>query len=175
MEEIWKDIVGYEGLYQVSNHGRVRSLDREIAWKGTWRFYKGKVMKQRKDKDGYLTIQLYKNGNRKDYFVHRLVALAFIPNVDSKKQVNHLDGRNDNNHVSNLEWASENNQHCYDTGLRDSLNGERHINAKLKETDVLIIRLMLDNGILQRIIAQKFGVTRSIITRIKSKKLWSHI
>lgn len=108
MEEIWKDIEGYEGYYQVSNLGRVRSLD-HIDCRG--RHIKGKTTKQLKDKDGYYYVQLNKNGVQTKKKVHRLVAIAFIPNPENKREVSHLDETKTNNQVSNLEWATskENN------------------------------------------------------------------
>lgn len=103
MEEIWKDIVGYEGLYQVSNLGRVKSLDR-IDASGHRR--KGKILKPRINHDGYVQINLHKNSIRKTVSVHRIVAIAFIPNTENKREVNHVDENKANNHVSNLQWCS---------------------------------------------------------------------
>ena len=107
--EIWRKIEGYEGLYEVSNLGQVRS------------FYSGeaKILKPWVDKDGYLTVTLYKNGKGYAKKVHRLVAVAFIPNIDNKPQVNHIDGNKQNNTVDNLEWVTskENIQHAWNTGL----------------------------------------------------------
>ena len=101
LEEIWKDIEGYEGLYQVSSWGRVKNSRT------------GRVLKSGKDMYGYLFVNLYKNGKRTNYKVHRLVAQAFIPNPQNKPQVNHIDEDKENNYVENLEWstAKENNNH----------------------------------------------------------------
>lgn len=98
--EIWKDIKDYEGLYQVSNYGRVKSLGGKSNHK------KSIVLKQNKDKNGYFFVILKHNGTSKYYKVHRLVAEAFIPNPNNKPQVNHLDENKQNNNVYNLEWAS---------------------------------------------------------------------
>lgn len=110
----WKDIQGYEGLYQVSNLGEVRSLK-----------YKGrnniKILKGASDKDGYRRVALFdKEKCRKEYRIHRLVAEAFIPNPENKPQVNHIDGNKINNKSDNLEWATqeENMQHAYKMGLK---------------------------------------------------------
>lgn len=97
--EIWKDIEGYEGLYQVSNFGNVKSLNYN-------RTGKEKILKSKKDKDGYLQFSLCKNGKVKHFKTHRLVALAFIPNLENLPQVNHKDENKENNHVDNLEWVS---------------------------------------------------------------------
>jgi hypothetical protein len=115
MEEIWKDIKGYEGLYQVSNLGRVKTLKKKYS-EGE------KHRKIRLDRNGYLTVSLSKNGKQNTMKVHRLVAIAFIVNSENKPFVNHLDGVKNNNIVDNLEWvtASENVKHAFRIGLKNS-------------------------------------------------------
>ena len=106
--EIWKDIAGYEGLYQVSNLGRIRSLTRKVSVVGkkNGRVFKGKIKKDvREKKNGYLVVSLFRKGNSKRFFIHRLVATAFIPNSNDLPQVNHKDEDKTNNKVSNLEWC----------------------------------------------------------------------
>lgn len=95
MQEIFKDIEGYEGLYQISNFGNVKSL----------RFGKEKILKERTI-NGYLAVNLHKDGKKKSYLVHRLVASAFLPNPNNLLQVNHIDEVKTNNRVDNLEWCS---------------------------------------------------------------------
>lgn len=102
MDEIWKDISGYEGLYQVSNLGRVRSLDRI----SNGRRLKGALKSNIKDKDGYFKVNLYKDGKLSTQQVHRLVAKSFIPNPDNLPQVNHKDEDKTNNCADNLEWCT---------------------------------------------------------------------
>lgn len=92
MEE-WKDVVGYEGIYQVSSYGRVKKNN-------------GKELSQRKDQDGYLIVTLYKGGIRADYKAHRLVGMAFIDNPNNYPVINHKDENPSNNHVENLEWCT---------------------------------------------------------------------
>lgn len=99
LEEIWKPIEGYEGLYEVSNLGRVRSLNYNHTGKV-------KILSLRVNKYGYIQVGLYNNGKRKFYGVHRLVAQAFIPNQDNKTEVNHIDEDKTNNIVTNLEWCT---------------------------------------------------------------------
>lgn len=103
--EEWRDIRGYEGLYQVSNFGRVRSLDK--ISRNRWGEYllKGCVLAPLVGTKGYLLVRLYKNGSAKTLKIHRLVAEAFIPNPNNLPQVNHKDENKQNNVVSNLEWC----------------------------------------------------------------------
>ena len=121
--EIWKDIAGYEGWYQVSNMGRVRSVDRTVYFniksgKGS-RFYKGQI-KSFKYHNGYQMVNLLKNKNLEVVYVHRLVLETFVPQVEGKTWCNHKNGIKSDNRVENLEWCtpSENNQHATEMGLR---------------------------------------------------------
>ena len=102
IEEIWRPVVGYEGLYEVSNTGRVRSLDKYDSMN---RFLRGRILRLFTDGLGYLRAQLYSNSKRKSFLVHRLVAQAFIPNPDNLPQVNHRDENPSNDNVDNLEWC----------------------------------------------------------------------
>lgn len=139
MKEVWKDIKDYEGLYQVSNLGRVRSLDRYIEtfiknqigrYKCT-KFYKGYILKQQ-TYQGYKCVQIHTNGQYKWEKVHRLVAETFIPNSNNLPQVNHIDGNKENNKVDNLEWCthSENIKHAYNNNLIN------HYKRKIKQYDL---------------------------------------
>lgn len=117
-EEIWKDIIGYEGLYQVSSLGRVRSLDRYVVDSlENRRFYKGKVLSPVKDTDGYLKVGLSYNGKCKKCLVHRLAAQAFIENFDNLPEVNHKDEDKTNNNVDNLEWCTAKYNSNYGTSI----------------------------------------------------------
>ena len=112
MNEIWKDIKGFEGLYQISSFGRVKSLIRETR---NGHCKKDKIINGRHDKKGYIHYALRKNGKAYERKGHRLVAEAFILNINNKSQVNHIDGNKTNNNVYNLEWCtnSENQKHSY--------------------------------------------------------------
>ena len=122
MEEIWKWIDGYENMYQVSNLGRVRSVDRDVYCEvspNKLQHIYGKVLKQGTNHKGYPIVYLSKDGKQKTITVHRLVALTFIENPLNLPQVNHIDGDKTNNNVSNLEWCdnSYNQIHAHKTGL----------------------------------------------------------
>ncbi|MEL7409252.1 MAG: NUMOD4 domain-containing protein, partial [Cyanobacteria bacterium J06558_2] len=147
LTEYWLDIPNYEGYYQVSNYGNVRSLDRVIKEKtGKIQTLKGQVLKARINRSGYYHIGLSKNGTRITFAIHQLVAQAFIPNPDSKKTVNHIDGNKLNNSLSNLEWStySENLEHAYKTGLRSPVSSDvilqKNYRRKLKPIQVIEIK-----------------------------------
>ena len=102
--EIWKDIKGYEGYYQVSNLGRIRSLDR---WgKGIKKFYKGKIISQSKHPTGYMMVSLCKDASARTFKVHRLIAEAFIPNPENKPCIDHINTIRDDNRIENLRWCT---------------------------------------------------------------------
>lgn len=128
MEEEWKDIEGYEGLYQVSNLGRIKSVlfrNRVVSKK------QDKILKCIHTKD-YDHINLYKNGKQTQYLIHKIVAKTFIPNPKNKPEINHIDGNKQNNNAENLEWCtrSENQIHAYKTGLQKPRKGYE---SKLKK------------------------------------------
>lgn len=110
----WADIPGWEGRYEVSDDGRVRSW-----WYGKKHLTVGRELKQKLDKYGYAVVCLHYGSTKKHPTVHRLVASAFLPNTDGKPQVNHKNGIKTDNRVENLEWSTnvENIQHAFDTGL----------------------------------------------------------
>lgn len=106
MIEIWKDILDYEGLYQISNFGNVKALERYINIRDKQALLKEKFLKFDDSNLGYRRVTLSKNGKTKRFFVHRLVALHFLDKVEGKDIVNHLDNNPSNNHVNNLEWCT---------------------------------------------------------------------
>lgn len=137
--EQWKDIPQYEGIYQVSDKGRVRSLDRVCKYKdGRVRIHVGRIIKQVIDACGYQTVMLSVNRKYKHFKTHRLVAIAFIPNPKNLPEVNHIDGVKTNNQRVNLEWvtSSQNKRHAAKIGLTHPArnlsfcSGEKHHNAK---------------------------------------------
>lgn len=135
-KEIWKPIKGYEGHYEVSSNGNVRSKKRNIDFvrlnkKGS-RVCESVMFTPQKSKDGYSGVQLRGNGRPKTFKIHRLVAQAFIPMEDNRDCVNHINGIKTDNRVENLQWCtrSENTQHAYNTGLKKPIKGKHHYKAK---------------------------------------------
>jgi hypothetical protein len=110
--EFWRNIIGYEGLYQISTLGNVKSLGNEFS-------KKERLLKQKLDRNGYKSISLCKNGQSKYFSIHRLVAIHFLNRKDPSLHVNHRDGIKTNNNLHNLEWVtrSENQKHAYRLGL----------------------------------------------------------
>lgn len=178
--EIWKDVVGYEGLYTVSNIGNIKSLDRFIIIKNEQkdyiRFEKGVSKKLSIHYKGYLTSSLSKEGNIFNTFVHRIVARAFIDNPENKKEVNHINGIKTDNRVENLEWVTskENSKHAWNNNLNKPKNGQQNGNSKLKKEDILVIRnLFLEHSSVQ--IGKLYNVNNTTINRIVNKKTWRHV
>jgi hypothetical protein len=177
-EEIWKDINGYEGFFMISNQGRVKSLDRVIEHTNHGLcLIKGKLRKLPISDKGYHKVGLNKDGKTKKFAVHRLVAQAFIPNPESKPQVNHIDGVKTNNNVSNLEWVTnyENAYHAIDMGLHNN-KGAKNGNSKLNKEDVIAIKGKLNkegNNIVE--LAKEYSVGYTAIYNILKGISWNHI
>lgn len=175
MEEIFKDIEGYEGLYQISNLGRVKSLCRVVTTTdGRIRTLKEKILSLGLNTYGYNYLGLCKGGKRKFITIHRLVADTFIPNPDNKPQVNHINGIKTDNTIDNLEWttAKENMRHAVNSKLKISSKGTEHGMSKLTEKEVLEIR---ESNLSQRKLAKLYAVTQPLISSIKRREIWKHI
>lgn len=170
-KEIWKDIPGYEGLYQVSNKGNVKSLNYR-------RTGKENILKVRYDKCGYLRTNLTKNKIQISFYVHRLVACVFnnLP-LNINLTVNHKDGNKTNNNLENLELCTieENNKHALRMGLLNPARGSKAGPSKLTEEQVLSIREDIKTGLTHKSIAIKYGVTEGAIASIKTGRTWKHL
>ncbi len=175
MKEIWKDIPDYIGIYQVSNLGQVKSLDRTITKGNNFtQKCKGKILSKWINGRGYANTVLWKDGTQKTFRIHRLVCIMFLENPLDKEQVNHKDGNKLNNCVDNLEWCTnlENIRHAYKTGLKTGNLGTINGSSKLTEEEVISIR---NSSKSSETLAYLYKVNTSTITRIKSRKLWKHI
>jgi|GEM_PF-1593221 len=174
--EVWKDVPGYEGLYQVSSLGKFRSYDSlKIAFGKGYYTQKGRILKQSKEKNGYLRIALFKDLVNIKYRAHRIVAEVFVPNPEHKDQVNHINGIKTDNRAVNVEWvtASENQIHAVTTGLRPI--GEDIYCAKVTENQVLIFREEYASGLSVPEIFRKHNVSRHLVNRIVKNKSWKHL
>lgn len=180
--ELWKPVIGFENLYEISNLGRVRSLDR-ITESGQFR--KGKIRECYCYVNDYKVVKLYYNGKTFNKYIHRLLAEAFVPNPNPElyDTVNHIDGNRGNNSLDNLEWCTQkqNIQHAWKTGLIPSVinSGESNTNSKLTEKDVLEIRAIYvphsKGEFGTKALSERFGVTAKTIGRIIRKELWKNI
>lgn len=180
--EIWKDISGYLGVYQVSSFGNVRSLERYRKYKNTNYLYTipAKELKQKLTRTGYKTVHLRTN-NESWPSVHRLVALAFISNPSSKNTVNHKDGNKLNNNISNLEWATESEQmiHAIKNNLYKPPSllqyvecGTDHYNCKLKEENIKEIKELRLKGNTYKSISDIYNISISQVFRICKNQSW---
>lgn len=176
MKEIFKQVNGFENLYEVSNFGRVKSLDKIVdKWDGK-RLVKSKILKPQLQNNGYLSTTLYKELKPKTLSIHRLVAEAFIPNPENKKTVNHIDGNKLNNHLENLEWNTHKENHIHSKVNKLKATGSRVGTSLLTEEQVLEIRTYNTSirGVTNEL-AKKYGVSRGCIQDIIYRKSWFHI
>lgn len=135
--EVWKDIPEYEGLYEASTLGRIRTEEGKTTYSALHgeRVWKSRILSAKVDKKNSHRVSLYKNKVRKDWLVHRLIALTFLPAIEGKNYVNHIDGNRNNNELENLEWCdhTENNNHAFDSGLIQTGKQVKLINIETNE------------------------------------------
>jgi hypothetical protein len=169
--ELWKWVPEFEGRYEVSSEGQIRS-----HLHGKLRY-----LKLCADPRGYIPVNLSEpDGKRKRYWLHRLVAIVFIPNPQNRKEVNHKNGVKSDCRVANLEWVSrsQNIRHAYEQGLITTIGqrGARNFNTKLTDAKVLEMRrLYAEREMTQEEIGKLFGVTKLTAYRILNRLSWTHI
>ena len=167
--ENWYDVKGFEGTLQVTKSGKVRTKDRFVEYspygKKRKQFCKGSVLNQAPDSKGALCVWFTHNKRNMSRRVHRLLALTFLPNPENKPQVNHKDGNRKNNHIDNLEWATqeENMYHAKINGLTN----QPKINWEVAQE---IIRRYDQGGITQKELAEEYGCTPSNISNVVRKR-----
>lgn len=162
--ETWKEIKDFPD-YEISNLGHVRNKKNN------------KIKLTPINSVGYKHVSLMKDGKQYVVKIHRLIAIAFIPNLENKSCINHIDGDKTNNSIDNLEWCtySENNTHALNIGLRITPKGEESSVSKLRENDVMEILELLKTNMVHRDIAKIYNISESTISSIKTCNSWKHI
>ena len=166
--EIWREIDNYDGNYQISSYGGVKTTSNEFT-------RKERILSALITPKGYHRVRLYKNNKSKFIYIHRLVALYFLPNIDNKEEVNHIDGDKNNNNVNNLEWSThkENMDHSIVNGL--STQGIKNSHSKLTEIQVIDIFNKAKSGVSTNDLTKEYNVSKTCIDGIKSKRQWKHL
>lgn len=173
--EVWKQIEGYENFYEVSNKGRVRSVDRigiHAVHKKEF-VKKGIILKPEEKSKLYPRVFLSKNNKVRTEYVHRLVAQAFLKRDKERNHINHKNGIKNDNRIENLEWCTqlENNEHGFKTGLLK--HGQESNLSRLSKSDVLEIVRLKNQGVTIKELSEKYKVHKITIRRIFKKESWA--
>lgn len=165
----WWPLAGYQGYYEINRKGQIRSLIKGRR--------QGQILREQSGGGPYKRIRLAKDGVVSNHYIHRLVALTFLPNPEELSQVNHKDGNHTNNCVDNLEWSSpsDNQKHAYRVLKRTVTRGSKVGRSKLLEHEVAAIKRRIRQGETNASIACDFGVDGRTISEIKVGRTWTHI
>jgi hypothetical protein len=177
-EILWKPVKNYEDIYLVSNKGVVKSIDHLVIHKnGRNRIQKGRILKTSISKKGYVQVSLSKNNKRFHTGIHRVVAIAFIPNPNNLPQVNHKDGNKLNNEEDNLEWStnSDNQLHAIVNNLTNPNYGENHHLAKFNNSEVKVLRELHKKGLSNKHLALCNGISQTAMSNILREKTYKNI
>lgn len=177
MNETWKEIEGYNGIYYVSNLGRVKSVDHYLTNRIGSGKQTGRFLKLQKSNKGYLRVSLSLNKKRFQTGVHRLVAKSFVPNPENKLQVNHKNGIKTDNRFDNLEWVTnrENLVHAYKNNLIKLNKGEKHHNSKLSNKDVEVVRWLHKIGWTGKQLAEDYKISGAAMSKILKRETYKNV
>lgn len=164
--EEWRPVVGWEGLYSISSIGRVRRDFSRSTGKA------GAIIKPWVGKTGYISVSLYRDAIKTNYYVHALVAAAFIGPRPYRLDIDHIDSVKANNRVENLHYISRSENLIRADIIGPMRRGRRNPNAKLTDDAVRKIRASAEQG---KILAVRYGVSSSLISRVKTKSIWEHV
>lgn len=175
MNELWRDVVGYEGLYQVSSLGRVKSLDRIVSVAGHTRKYNGNILRTHNGEDKYTSCTLSKKGKTKTHMVHILVLRAFVGEPEEGHETLHLDNNKHNPALSNLRYGSHICNMAFNVDNGTNMLGEDHPRSKITEKDVVKMRRLYDSGLSSLDISRKFNLSICHVNKITGNRIWKHL
>lgn len=181
MREQWREIPGYEGVYEVSNHGRVRSLDRLVSMRSGrgpnaifYQRYPGRLLRPGVASHGYPTVCLNTGGKRKSYCLHELVLATFVCPRPEGQEALHGDGDKGNNHLSNLRWGTRKENRADAARHGTIVRGENFKHAKLTRDAVILIRRSRGR-VSQSALAARLGVSPAAVQAVHDGRTWDHI
>ena len=177
MTEQWRAVPGWEGLYEVSDLGRVRSLDRltRPGGRGRGQRRRGRVLVLRPTAKGYRSVSLCSEAGQRTRLVHHLVLDAFVGTKMPGQECRHLNGDRADNRLVNLAWGTSAENHNDTVRHGRTTQGERNPMAKLSEADVRAIRAARARGESQRSVATRFGITPTLVSQIDRRVVWRHV